>query len=212
MRPLLTLYLLGLAHLAHSQVYYRPETRLNFYQAMRHSLTIVLIILSITTHAQIINLFSNGTMRQHEVRGLTKTSLITEKGAVHNDNIDSLQVIKSGPYADELRERYNVVSWSMDIPGIKPPIVIDQQGESIEIDFAAFEKQRNAGKFVQLLGIVVLGYVTFVDIANGERVKDGKLDQVKGVPRVLPLLGFGTMGAGILIDMDASKNLYKRRR
>ena len=69
---------------------------------------------------------------------------------------------------------------------------------------------RNAGKVLQLLGVAALGYASYAALDATNKANKGTLDKTKPLPAWLPLAGFGLMGIGLVIDIDAGHHLRKR--
>lgn len=189
---------------------------------MKTLLLIPFVAIFFSSSAQIINIFHNGTLRQHRVSAISDQGIFTEIGIVRNEQIDSIQIIKEGPYSNTLKKKYGDTDWKLKLPTPK----MQEAGAYKTNDMSGvmnsleqFRIQRQAGKGLQMAGILAtVGGLTLQSIYNHQYKKEfedylstgtmnGKVPVAKYVPSGV-FIGAGAASfIGFVIDLDAGRHL-----
>jgi hypothetical protein len=181
---------------------------------MKNSILIAIVAVlsvSISSMAQIINVFKNGSMRQHKVTALSASGIMTEVGEIKNEDIDSIQTVKRGVYSNDLDKRYSVANWKMNV--VSPIVVSPEVSAQVnDREWRSFKAQRNTGKVVQMLGVVALGTGLYIVMDRYNKALDAATNhqtppKASKYPIILAAGGAGFFVIGIAIDISASDHL-----
>src|SRR5688500_8167915 len=104
---------------------------------MRLFPTAFFIVFSIvTTKAQVIKVYHNGTEQERKVTALFDKGVITDHGPIAHSQIDSIKIVTPGPYSKQLTERYLKANWksSLDNEHSLKKAVLATRDDKVQIE------------------------------------------------------------------------------
>lgn len=173
--------------------------------------TVLLFLIVTGCYSQVVYL-KDGTSKEIKIQAHSATDLHYPSGSLKFSQIDSIVFAQFREVDKSLYDKMAnagikvIVAGSQQLP--KSPLVrtpVNSVQEVSGIDVNSFIEQRNAGKTMQLLGVLALATTSYLQIKYSKDVADGK--EPKEVPTFLPFAGLGLMGLGVAIDIGASKHL-----
>ena len=163
----------------------------------------------IVAHSSTALFIRGGQVEYSEIQTAYFIDSLTSKASLYKVMKDAGIEIIFGEY-----EKSDLpIARKVEIP-VRSGVAIDKPSE---ISFSDFNKVRETGKIVQLIGSVLFGVSYIGQLIlneNYEKALDdwvanqtGNPPKAKKIPQIIPAIGLGAWSIGIAIDLGAGKKL-----